>query len=157
MIPFCGIPDRRSWGFLALTTIFYYGYLWLLHSATGSGTSVTPTLCFRERRRSSWRSVRLSSAAIAFTLRRGQLFDVVRRESLKVGAIGRCAAIAYTLSINASTYAPIAGVAALRQTSVVIASLFGTFLLGERPSRPRVAAACVIAVGSVLVAAQRVG
>lgn len=50
-----------------------------------------------------------------------------------------------------------AGVAALRQTSVIIASLFGTFLLGERPWRPRVAAASVIAAGSVLVATQRVG
>jgi hypothetical protein len=33
MIPLWGIPDRRSWGCLALITFFYYGYLWLLHRA----------------------------------------------------------------------------------------------------------------------------
>jgi uncharacterized membrane protein len=62
-----------------------------------------------------------------------------------------------TGALYASTYAPMAGVAALRQTSVVIASLFGTALLGERPWRPRVAAAFIIALGSALVAVRRIG
>jgi drug/metabolite transporter (DMT)-like permease len=93
---------------------------------------------------------------VAVALRGSQLFHVVRKEPAKVVAIGACATLAYGLSIYASTYAPMAGVAALRQTSVVIASLLGTVLLGERPWRPRVLAACVIAAGSVLVAAQGV-
>src|SRR5262249_8225778 len=32
-IPLYGVPDRRSWGYLVLTTLLYYGYLWLLHRA----------------------------------------------------------------------------------------------------------------------------
>jgi uncharacterized membrane protein len=237
MIPFCGIPGRQSWGFLALTTVFYYGYLWLLHRAYqigdvshayplfqgaaplfvaigaalfggewptplaalgvilaslgimslaifGKGSSQHPSrqlyvltfatsLVIAAMMVSNALGSRASGDPLAFiawtlflqapvvgvvaALRRGQVFDDARHEPLKVAATGLCATIAYALSIYASTYAPMAGVAALRQTSVVIASLFGTFLLGERPWRPRVVAACVIAVGSVLVAIQRVG
>lgn len=234
MIAFFGIPDRRSWGFLALTTVFYYGYLWLLHRAYqigdvshtyplfqgaaplfvalgaalfggewptpvaalgiilaslgimslaifGNGSTQHPSrqlyvltlatsLVIATMMVSNALGSRASGEPLAFIawilflqapvvgvavmLRRGQFFDVVRRQPLKVAATGLCATIAYALSIYASTYAPMAGVAALRQTSVVIASLFGTFLLGERPWRPRVAAACVITAGSVLVAAR---
>ncbi len=94
---------------------------------------------------------------VAAILRGATLLDTLRREPIKVAATGACATIAYGLSIYASTYAPMAGVAALRQTSVVIASLFGTVLLGEGPWRPRVSAACIIALGSALVAIQRTG
>jgi drug/metabolite transporter (DMT)-like permease len=95
--------------------------------------------------------------AVAMVLRRGQLIQVIRCEPIKVAAAGICATLAYGLSIYASTYAPMAGVAALRQTSVVIASLFGIILLGERPWPPRVTAAFVIAAGSMLVAANGTG
>ena len=66
------------------------------------------------------------------------------------------ATLAYGLSIYAAAYAPMAGVAALRETSVIIAALLGTVILGERPRVPRVAEACVIAAGSVLVATKGV-
>ncbi len=237
MIPFCGIPDRRSWGYLALTTIFYYGYLWLLHrayrigdvshayplfqgaaplfvaigAAAFAGEWPTPLAAFgiilasvgimslavfgkpvaqRSSRElygltlatslviatmmvSNALGSRVSGAPFAFIawvlllqapvvgvaaiLRGATLLDTLRREPIKVAATGACATIAYGLSIYASTYAPMAGVAALRQTSVVIASLFGTVLLGEGPWRPRVSAACIIALGSALVAIQRTG
>jgi drug/metabolite transporter (DMT)-like permease len=237
MIPLCGIPDRRSWGYLALTTLFYYGYLWLLHrayrigdvshayplfqgaaplfvavgAALFGGEWLTPwaalgvilaslgimslaafgkptaqhssrelyvitlatSLVIATMMVSNALGSRASGSPLSFiawifflqapvvgvaiVLRRGQLLRVVRSEPIKVAAIGICATLAYSLSIYASTYAPMAGVASLRQTSVVIASLIGTVLLGERPWRPRVAAACIIAAGSVLVAAHRVG
>jgi len=80
----------------------------------------------------------------------------LRNEPIKVVATGMCATLAYGLSIDASAYAPMAGVAALRQTSVVIASPFGTVIADERPWRPRVTAACVIAAGAVLVMTQGV-
>jgi uncharacterized membrane protein len=47
-----------------------------------------------------------------------------------------------------------AGVASLRQTSVVIAALFGAVFLGETPWLPQLTAAGIIAVGSILVATQ---
>jgi drug/metabolite transporter (DMT)-like permease len=93
---------------------------------------------------------------VAALLRGARLLQPLRSEAIKVVAMGACATLAYALSIYASTYAPMAGVAALRQTSVVIAALLGTAILGERPWRPRVAAACVIAAGSVLVVSQGV-
>jgi drug/metabolite transporter (DMT)-like permease len=236
MIPLWGIPDRRSWGYLALTTFFYYGYLWLLHRAYRIGDvshayplfqgaaplfvavggalfggewlaplsalgvvlaslgimslavfgkpaaqrpsrelyalTLATSLVIATMMVSNALGSRASGSPMAFiawilflqapvvgvaaVLRRGQLSQAVRGEPIKVLGTGICATLAYGLSIYASTYAPMAGVAALRQTSVVIASLFGTIVLRERPWRPRVAAACIIAAGSILVAAQGV-
>jgi drug/metabolite transporter (DMT)-like permease len=236
MIPIYGVPDRMSWPYLILTTVFYYAYLWLLHrayrvgdishayplfqgaaplfvavgAAFFGGEWLTPlaalgvlltslgimslavfgkpavrhppreiyaltaatSLVIATMMVSNALGSRASGSPLAFiawtlflqapvagvgvALRRGQFADAVRNEPIKVVAAGMCATLAYGLSIYASTYAPMAGVAALRQTSVVIASLFGTIILGERPWRPRVAAACLITVGSVLVAVEDV-
>jgi drug/metabolite transporter (DMT)-like permease len=57
----------------------------------------------------------------------------------------------YWLVIWALTLAPAATVAALRETSVVIAALIGTFLLNEPMGAWRVAAAVVVAVGAVML------
>jgi drug/metabolite transporter (DMT)-like permease len=236
MIPFCGIPASASWGYLALSTAFYYAYLWLLHhtyrigdvshvyplfqgaaplfvaigAALFGGEWPTPlavvgvilasfgimsltvfgkpatqhpsrqlyaltfaaSLIIATMMVSNALGSRASGAPAAFiawilflqapvvgvalVLRRSQLSTLIHHKPIKVAATGLCATLAYALSIYASTYAPMAGVAALRQINVIIASLLGTFLLGERPWRPRVVAACIIAVGSVLVAAQPV-
>ena len=57
----------------------------------------------------------------------------------------------YWLVIWALTLAPAATVAALRETSVVIAALLGTFLLKEPLGAWRVTAAAVVAVGAILL------
>lgn len=54
---------------------------------------------------------------------------------------------AYALVIWAMREAPMAYVSALRETSVVLAAVIGTRLLGEPFGRERVAAACVVAGG----------
>jgi hypothetical protein len=33
MIPIYGIPNQRAWGYLVLSTCFYYRYLWPLNEA----------------------------------------------------------------------------------------------------------------------------
>ncbi len=33
MISIYGIPNQRAWGYLVLSTCFYYGYLWPLNEA----------------------------------------------------------------------------------------------------------------------------
>jgi drug/metabolite transporter (DMT)-like permease len=91
-------------------------------------------------------------AGVGIALRRRELWRAVCDEPVKIIAAGAAATLAYGLSIYASTYESMAAVAALRQTSVVMGSLFGTAILGERPWGPRMAAACVVAAGSVLVA-----
>ena len=58
---------------------------------------------------------------------------------------------AYWIVIWAMTQAPIAPVAALRETSVLFGTLMGTWILKEGRGRARLAAAAVVACGIVLV------
>ena len=62
---------------------------------------------------------------------------------------GLAAFVGYAVVIWAMTQAPIAAVAALRETSVVFAALIGVVLLGEPFQAERAAAALVILVGIV--------
>ena len=91
--------------------------------------------------------------ALAFWQRRETL-----RASLaanwKRGALGGALGfIGYSLVLWAMTTNPIALVSALRETSVIIAALIGTKILGEPFGRPRVAAAFAVACGIVLLQA----
>jgi drug/metabolite transporter (DMT)-like permease len=59
--------------------------------------------------------------------------------------------LAYGIVLWAQTKAPLAEVAAIRETSVVFAALIGVTAFGEHFGRRRVAAAAVIATGIVLI------
>lgn len=72
-----------------------------------------------------------------------------RRRTTLVG--GACGFASYALVVWAFTMAPIALVAALRETSVVIAAIFGALLLKERFGPPRIGAAILIAAGLALL------
>jgi drug/metabolite transporter (DMT)-like permease len=58
---------------------------------------------------------------------------------------------AYAIAIWAMTVAPIALVAALRETSVLFATLFSTFLLREPWRAPRIAAILIVLAGALLL------
>ncbi len=64
---------------------------------------------------------------------------------------GACAFASYALVVWAFTMAPIALVAALRETSVVIAAIFGAAFLKEPFGLPRIGAAILIAAGLALL------
>jgi drug/metabolite transporter (DMT)-like permease len=66
-------------------------------------------------------------------------------------AAGVLCILAYGIVLWAQTRAPLAEVAAIRETSVVFAALIGTVMFGETFGRRRVAAAAVIATGIVLI------
>jgi drug/metabolite transporter (DMT)-like permease len=66
-------------------------------------------------------------------------------------AAGLLCTIAYGIVLWAQTKAPLAEVAAIRETSVVFAALIGVTVLGEDFGRRRVVAAVVIATGIVLI------
>ena len=67
------------------------------------------------------------------------------------GAIGGfCSVTAYGLVTVAYTQAPIGSVAALRETSIIIAAIMGYYLLGEKKAL-RIPAACVVALGAALI------
>ena len=65
---------------------------------------------------------------------------------------GLLSALAYALALYAKTKAPLGLVSALRETSVIFASIIGVFWFGEGPVRTRLCAAAVVVMGIILLA-----
>ena len=80
-------------------------------------------------------------------------WDVIPRHwhAWRMGAFASVASYgAYAVSIWAMTLAPIAVVAALRETSILFAVLIGWLVFGEKMTRGKALAACVIVSGVIL-------
>ena len=75
-------------------------------------------------------------------------FKTVWLRSLTGGA---CSIAAYSLALWAMTRAPIASVAALRETSIIFGVLIAAYTLNERVTRMRVAAAALVVAGAILI------
>jgi drug/metabolite transporter (DMT)-like permease len=102
-------------------------------------------------------------AALLFFLQ-GPVFPlvvVIRRRPVawkQLSTVGRgllaggLSVVAYSAVLWAQTQAPLAEVAALRETSVIVAAIIGTVFLKERFGSRRVAAAVIVAVGILLIA-----
>lgn len=72
------------------------------------------------------------------------------RRRWAVGLVGgACSLGSYALALWAMTVAPVAAVAALRETSILFGVALAAFLLKERVERRRVAAALAVAAGAV--------
>jgi drug/metabolite transporter (DMT)-like permease len=100
-----------------------------------------------------WLSLLTGAALVAWaiTSRGGALISYARRNWL-IGLIGGLGTIvSYTIALWAMTMAPIALVAALRETSILFATAIAALVLREPVSRVRVAAACIIAAGAMLL------
>ena len=93
----------------------------------------------------------LAMAAWAIPARAGALVSYARR-NWQIGLIGGLGTIvSYTIALWAMTMAPIAMVAALRETSILFATAISAFILRERVGPARVAAAAIIASGAILL------
>lgn len=80
--------------------------------------------------------------------RRARILGEHLRHSGWRGLLGGCLNIGvYLIVLWAMTQAPIAAVAALRETSVIFAALIGALFLKEPFGRHRIAGACLVAVG----------
>jgi drug/metabolite transporter (DMT)-like permease len=74
----------------------------------------------------------------------------------RVAWLGTLASLgSYGIALWAMTRAPVAVVAALRETSVLFAALIGTRLLAEPFGARRLAAACVIVIGAAILQVSR--
>jgi drug/metabolite transporter (DMT)-like permease len=93
----------------------------------------------------------LACLAVAIARRRGTMLTVARRDWRSIILAGAMSLAAYWLVLWALTLAPAANVAALRETSVVIAALIGALVLKEPLGGWRVTAAGVVAVGAILL------
>jgi drug/metabolite transporter (DMT)-like permease len=87
----------------------------------------------------------------AMWLRRGSIVASFRSH-LKWAAVGGLlAALGYGIVIWAMGRAPLAHVSALRETSVILAAIIGSTLLGEPFGRRRILAAALVAGGNALL------
>ncbi len=82
-------------------------------------------------------------------LRRGELLPYARRNWHRGLAGGAFSVAAYAIALWAMTRAPIAAVAALRETSVIFAAILGAWLLQEPFGRARLAGAAAVAAGVI--------
>ena len=70
--------------------------------------------------------------------------------TLGLGLVGGAATtLSYGVALWAMTRAPVAPVAALRETSIVFALVLSRLIFGEKPGRPRIAAALLVVAGVV--------
>ena len=94
----------------------------------------------------------LPIASIAIIRRRGEALVYIRNNWKLAVLAGGLNLGSYGLSIWALSLAAMAHVSAMRETSVIIAALIGTQLLGESFGKRRILAAMVVATGVILIA-----
>jgi drug/metabolite transporter (DMT)-like permease len=229
-VPFLPIPERASWGFLALSVALHVGYKGFLMGSyrLGDLSQVYPVargiapflvavlaalagerlhplqlagLVFMSagllslsigrgalvpgRRGALWFAIvtgvfiaaytvadglgaRLSGTTLGYiawlflldgvaipgyaVLTRGRRLGAALRAHLAAGLLGGVLSIvAYGLVIWAQTRGTLAAVAALRETSVIVAAGIGTVYFGERFGRRRMLAATLVAIGVIML------
>src|SRR5687768_639864 len=91
----------------------------------------------------------LPFTVLIFVLKKEQLLPYVRRFWLRGLVGGVLSAGAYGVVLWAVTRAPVAAVAALRETSVIFAALIGAWLLKEGHIARRIAGAVTVAAGVI--------
>lgn len=78
-------------------------------------------------------------------------FLVYAKERICIGILGGfCGLASYGIAIWAMTVAPIALVAALRETSVIFGMIMAVIFLGEKLTPARIAAICLVCAGAML-------
>jgi drug/metabolite transporter (DMT)-like permease len=101
----------------------------------------------------AWMNVAEAAAVVvAARMRRGpSLWNGLGAAPGRGIGAGVMATVGYGIVIVAMRHGGLAQVSALRETSVVIAALIGTLVLGERGLARRVAAAVVVAAGAMVM------
>jgi drug/metabolite transporter (DMT)-like permease len=138
-----GRLDRRAVGFALTTSIFVTGYT----LTDGSGARLAATASSY----AAWLFLcdGLVSMAIGFYYRGRSLLPIMKKE-WHIGVLtGLLSATSYWIAMWAMTKAPIASVAALRETSILFAMLISVFALREKLTGWRAAAALCIVAGVV--------
>ncbi len=93
----------------------------------------------------------LPLSIVVWFARRGRFGGFWRRDAPRAAAGGVMGTLGYAIVMWAMAQGAMAQVSALRETSVIIAAIIGTRLLGEPFGARRVLAAAVVALGVVLL------
>jgi drug/metabolite transporter (DMT)-like permease len=86
---------------------------------------------------------------VTLLLRRGEVLAFARRSGGRGALGGLLAALGYSLVLWAYSLGALAPIAALRETSTILAAWIGTAMLGEPFGRRRIAASLLVAAGVV--------
>ena len=89
--------------------------------------------------------------AVISWLRRGRVVRAPRGDIVRSLAGGLLSMLAYGIVIWAMAHAPVAIVAALRESSILFGALIGVFVLRERPGPVRIAAIILLAAAVALL------
>lgn len=89
--------------------------------------------------------------AVVLVRHQADAWHYMRRRALPCATGGLRTIVAYGIVLWAMTQAPIAAVAALRETSVIFAAVIGTVFLRERFGAVRIAGAVLVVVGIALL------
>lgn len=118
-----------------------------LIDGVGARLSGTPTAY------TLWLSLLTGVTMAGWAIRaRGAALISYARRNWYIGLFGGLGTIvSYTIALWAMTMAPIALVAALRETSILFGTAIATLVLREPVSRVRVVSACIIAAGAMLL------
>ncbi len=100
-----------------------------------------------------WLSLLTAIPFLIYVLvRRREAFFAYARTNWWLGAAGGVATVtSYGLALWAMTEAPIALVAALRETSILFGTLIAFFILREKIDAPRLVATLIIAAGAIVL------
>jgi drug/metabolite transporter (DMT)-like permease len=100
-----------------------------------------------------WIFVLSGAGSVAFALlRRGRDFVLFTQANLELVLFGGVATLgSYGIALWAMTLAPVAAIAALRETSILFATVIAAVVLRERISAARFSAAALVACGAVVM------
>jgi drug/metabolite transporter (DMT)-like permease len=138
-----GKLNRRAVGFALTTSVFIAGYTLI----DGNGARLASSASSY----AAWLFLcdGVSSILIGFWFRGRKLLPILKKE-WKLGLVtGILSAGSYWIAMWAMTKAPIASVAALRETSILFAMLISVVALGEKATAWRGAAALLIVGGMI--------
>lgn len=98
---------------------------------------------------SLWLSVLVGVPWLIWAVARGgaHRWQTLRRQFTPTAVGGACSVASYTLALWAMTRAPVAAVAAVRESSIVFGTVLGALVLRERVTWARAFAALAIALG----------
>ncbi len=143
---FAGRAPRAGIAFALANAVVIATYTLVdAHAARLSGAPITYA---------AWEAVATAVplALHALARDRGRAFAWPRPSSLIVGLVGGAATTtSYAIALWAMTLAPVAVVAALRETSIVFALILGRRLFGEHVGRARLIGATVVVAGVVVL------
>ncbi|MBI4965505.1 MAG: EamA family transporter [Desulfomonile tiedjei] len=87
----------------------------------------------------------------SIVMHRGMVASLLRPNLVRSAVGGACVLGSYGIALWAMTRAPIALVAALRETSVIFAVIIGAYFLGERITGLRVLSVLMVTAGAVAI------